>query len=441
MDISVDKKENLIALIKIKVNEDDYQPKVSQKIKDYSKKANIKGFRPGKVPVGMIKKLYGTSFIVDEVNQILSTELNKLLRESETQFLGEPMPDEEKMKGIQWQDQKDFEFDYKIGYTEEFEIPVNKKTKIDLNRIKIDNKLINETIDNLKKQFGELKNTEIVEEDDTVYGPITSKDSEINQEISIELKDLSKSYKKKFIGAKLDSEIELDVQKAFEEEGYFGRISNLSEEEIKAAKSKFSFKIKGINHTIPAEINQDLFDKTFGKDAVKSEEDFKKKIEETIRKNYSKEEEQYFDYKLRELIVEKTKIDLPDDFLKEWLTNTNENLTPELLETEYQNYAKELKWSLIRNKLAKDNDIKVEHADVMAEAKDMILQQFGGASIAEQLGDQLNTFADNYLKGENGENYMKVFNQVMSIKVYNHLKENITVKEKEIPVEEFRKLS
>jgi trigger factor len=441
LDTTVDKLENSEALIKIKLNEADYQQQVNQKIKDYSKKANIKGFRPGKVPFGLIKKLYGTSILAEEVNQMLSTEVNKALRESELQFLGEPLPNEEKMKSIDWDNQKDFEFEYSIGHAEDFDLKLDKKTKIDFHTIKIDKKLIDETIENLQKQFGEVSNPEVAAEGDTVYGNLSADNTEIQQELSIELDQLEKAAAKKFVGAKLGDTVEFDAKKAFKEDGYFKRISGLSDEDVKAAKGKFRLEIKGINHTEPAPVDQELFDKTFGKDGVKSEEEFRDKVQDTIKQNYAKEEEAFFQYKLRDKLIEKTEITLPDPFLKRWLLRTNENMDEQTLENEYENYVKELKWSLIRNKVAKENEIKVEHEDVLAEAKELILNQFGGASVAAQLGDQLDAIANNYLQGENGDNYMKVYNQVQSRKVYDVVKEKIGVKEKEVSVEDFRNLS
>ncbi len=439
MDTTIDKIENSEALIKIKLKEDDYQPRVTQKIKDYSKKANIKGFRPGKVPPGIVKQMYGNSFLLEEINQILSEELNKLLRSEEMQFLGEPIPSDDQ-ENIDWNSQKDFEFTYNIGYAEDFDLKIDKKIKVDYTSIKIDKKVIDETLDNLKKQFGEVTNPGTVGEDDTVYGPVFSADESINQEVSIDLSELNSSTRKKVIGMKVDEEIDLDVNKVFNDKHYFERISRLSTDEIKKVKGKLKLTIKGINHTEPAELNQELFDKTFGKDAVKGMDEFMKKVEETISKNYKSETDHFFDHKLKETLLSKVKIKLPEKFLKKWLVKTNDNISEEMLETEFQGYADELKWSLIRNKILKDNEIKVENAEVVDEAKKMILQQFGGAAVAEQLGEQLDAFADNYLKGENGNNYMKTYNQVQDRKVFEFLKDAVTIKEKSVSLDEFRKL-
>jgi trigger factor len=440
LDTTVDKRNNSEALIKITLKEDDYQPRVNQKIKDFSKKANLKGFRPGKVPQGLIKKMYGNGILLEEVNQLVSEELNNLLRSDETQFLGEPMPSDEQTT-IDWENQKEFEFLFDIGYAEDFEVKIDKKTKVELHNIKIDKKVIDETIDNLKERFGEVQNPETVSENDTVYGPVKSKDESINQEVSLELKEMKPAVAKKFIGLKVDESLELDLKKSFNDAEYFGRISRINEDELKPVKHKLTFTIKGINHVIPAEVNQDLFDKTFGKDTVKSEEEFRDKVKETVENNYRNETEQLFNFHARQALLDKVKIDLPDTFLKKWLQKSNDSVSDEVLDTEYENYAKELRWSLVRSKVVKDHELKIEHQDVKEEAKKVIIQQFGGPGIAEQLGDQLDQFADNYLQAENGDNYMKVYNQVQNQRVFELIRKEVSLKEKEVTLDEFRKIT
>ncbi len=439
MDISLDKIENNEALIKIKINEQDYQQGVQQKIKEYSKKATLKGFRPGKVPPGLIRKMYGQSFLVEEINKILSEELTKYVRENDLQFLGEPLPVREGFEAIDWDNQKDFEFQYNAGYAGEFDVKIDKKVKVEYPKIKVDDAVVDETIENLQFQFGEPEVVETISEKDTVAGKLAPKSEEFEREVSLDLRQMEKAGIKKLVGEKIGAEITLDAKKFFKDEDYLKRLAGMTEEDVKAAKNKFQFTIQGITHTKPAEVNEQLFEKTFGK-GVDSLDAFKEKVKSTISSNYDRESEQFFDYKLKQQIGEKAKVSLPDSFLKRWLVETNENMTEELVEGEYQVYSRELVWSLISSKLAKEQEIKVEHEDVVAEAKEQILMQFGGHGMAEQLKDQLDQFADNYLKGENGDNYMKVYNQVMSKKILTYVKEAITVKEKEVSLDEFRKL-
>lgn len=438
MDTTIDKIENSEALIKITLKEDDYQPRVSQKIKEFSKKANIKGFRPGKVPAGLIKNMYGQSILAEEVNKMISEELNKVLKESELQFLGEPLSHESQPE-VNWDSQKDFDFVFNIGFAEPFEIKLDKKVKVDYNKIKIDDAVINETIDNLKKQFGEVSNPETVGAGDTVYGPVTAGES-INAEVSLDLSEFKDATSKKLVGKRIDETIEINISSAFKNKDYFFRTSRLTEDELKAVKNKVTLTIKGINHTEPAEVNQDFYDRTFGKDAVKSDEEFREKVKETISANYEKEAEKFFHFKIKEYLSEKTKISLPDAFLKRWLIQTNENINDEVIDQEFDQYAKELKWSLIRNQLSKDKELNATYEEVRDEAKKMIVQQFGGPAVADQLGSQLDGMADNYLQGENGENYMKVHNEIMNNKVMEYVAGEISSKEKEVSLDEFRKL-
>lgn len=436
MEISFDKTLKNQGVIKISVNKADYQPGVDQKIKEYSKTAEIKGFRKGKVPQGMIRKMYGSALIVDEINKLVSDKLNTYLREGDIQFLGEPLP-EKTDQTFDWENDETFDFNYEIGFAEPFEIKVDKKLKLDRHSIKIDDAVLNETIENLQRQFGEVENTDVSVEGDILYGPVTDSE-DLNVEINIDLRDVEKAALKKLIGIKLEDEVQLDTKKLFKTESALKNQLRIEDEAYKKLK-KLNFKLKGISHHKLAPINQELFDKSFGEGNVKDETEFRSKVQEVVGKNYEGESEKFFDYQIIEKLSEKAKIDLPDEFLKKWLLKTNENLTEELLQLEYTTYAKELRWSLVRNKILKDQEIKVEHEDVINEAKELIRRQFAGSGLPE-MDDQLDTFANNYLQGENGENYMKVFNQVQGTKVLAYIKAEASVKDKEVSLDEFRKL-
>ncbi|MEQ9403110.1 MAG: trigger factor [Cyclobacteriaceae bacterium] len=437
MEISFDKTDKTQGVIKISVNKADYQQGVDQKIKEYSKTANIKGFRKGKVPAGMIRKMYGSALVVDEINKLVSDKLNAFLREGKTQFLGEPLP-QKKDQTFDWENQESFEFNYEIGYAQPFELKVDKKLKVEKYSIKVDDSVIDETIENLQRQFGEMENPDFSSEKDTLYGQATSSDGLIDQEISIDLRDVEKSSLKKLVGIALETEVQLDARKSFKNENALKSQVRMTEDDFKKLR-KFNFKLKAVNHHKPAPIDQNLFDKTFGEGNVNDEQEFRIKIKEAVSRNYESESEKFFDFQLIDKLSEKAKIELPDTFLKKWLLKTSENLNEELLELEYGSYAKELKWSLIRNKIIKDQEIKVEHEDVVNEAKELIKRQFAGSGLPE-MNDQLETFANNYLQGENGENYMKIFNQVQASKVLNHIKNEATVREKQVTLDEFRKL-
>lgn len=442
MEITLDKISKTEALIKIRLIEDDYQPKVDEKIKDYAKKSNLKGFRPGKVPMGLIKKMYGKSVLVEEVNHILSHKLYDYIREQELQVLGDPLPDEDQNGSVDWDNQKEFEFQYKLGLAEDFEVTIDKKVKVDTYTIKVDDAVIQETIENLQNQMGEMTNPDQSAAGDSLFGTLVNADAGVEKDVLLEIEKFEKKAQKDFAGKSKGDEITFTITKAIKDEDYITQITDLDKDGIKSLKSDFRFTIKNVNRTEPAEVNQELFDKTFGKDSVTNLDDFKARIKEVVSQNYAKEETTFEKIAIQNKLVATNKFELPDEFLKDWLLRSNEGkVTPDDVAKEYEGYAKELKWSLIKNKIVKAAEIKVENEEVLAEAKSLIKSQLAVSGMAgEQFESNLDAFADNYLKGENGDNYMKVYNQVMDQKVIDYVKENITIKSKEVSAKEFREM-
>ncbi|MEM6361058.1 MAG: trigger factor [Bacteroidota bacterium] len=441
MDITLDKKTSTEALIKVKLKENDYQPNVEEKVKEYAKKANIKGFRPGKVPASLIKKMYGKSIVAEEINSILSRSLSDYIKEQNIQLIGEPLPDQEKANQIDWEAQKEFEFDYDIGMVSDFTYDVSSKQKVKSYKIELDKKTEQETLDNIKKQFGTVTNPEQAQEGDAFYGEIKENDGDLHNQGVIQFDDLAKKEQKNFLALKPGDSIELDIKKAFKDEQTISHVLNVGLEKANEIQGKYTFTLKNINHTEPAELNQELFDKVFGKDVIKSEADFMARVKGTVEDNYSRETSYFLDKTIKDHLVDKTKIEIPNEFLKKWLLISNEGkVTLEDIEKEFDEYVKSLKWDLIKNKIATDAEIKVDNDEVIDKAKSLILQQLGGPGAAEQLKDHLDDFADNYLKAENGQNYLKLYGEVRDERILKHLKENISITEKKVSLDEFKKL-
>ena len=439
MEITLNKKSSTEATIKITLKEADYQPKVEEKVKDFSKKANIKGFRQGKVPASVIKRMYGKTILVDEINHILTHSINDYIKENKINVLGDPLPDLEKTGSIDWDNQKDFDFEYNIGMVEEIPYDISKKQKVTEYQIKVDDDTLNDTLENIKNQFGKMTNPEESAEGDILFGTVANEALEIDEKTTIDLKNLKKKDLKKFIGLKKDDKVSFDLKKTFED-NEIQHMLNRTEEEIKDVKGNFEFTLINVNRREAAELNQDLFDQVFGKDAVKSEKEFMDKIKETVEGNYKRETEQYLLNSIKDHMVDKTKIDLPDEFLKEWLLVTNKELTQEQIDNEYPLYAKDLKWSLISNKIAEDHEIKVEDDDVREKAKELIRQQLASTGMGSQLEDNLDVFADNYLSAEEGKNYMQVFNTVRAERILEKIKSEITITSKKVSLDEFQKV-
>ncbi len=442
MEITLNKKNNTEGSIKIRVTEGDYQPHVEEKVKDYARKANIKGFRQGKVPTGVIKKMFGKSIMVEEINHLLSHKLSDYIKENNLKILGEPLPDQEKALTIDWDTQKSFEFDYEIGMVDEFSYELSQKVKVKSYPIEVDSKVVDETISDLTKRFGKVSYPETTEISDNLFGELRSVDSDFKQENAfIAVANIAKKEQKKFVGLKKDEEVEFEIENLFSDPANIAQLLGQSSDEAKSARGKYVFKVSTISRTEPAELNQELFDRVFGKDSVTSKEEFIAKVKETIGENYKRESDHFFEHHIEDYYVENTPINLPDNFLKTWLKASSKGeVTDEVLEKEFEHYKRSLKWDLVKNKIAEDNKISVDADEVRAKAKDLIIAQFGGKAFADQISDRLDGIADNYLQNENGQNFMKIYNQLRAEKILKLIREKITVQEKKVTVDEFKKI-
>lgn len=443
MNITLDKQSATDGLIKVQLSATDYQPKVDEKLKDYARKANIKGFRQGKVPTGVIKKMFGKSILVEEVNHIVSHSVSDYIRDQKLRILGDPMPNQDKGFAIDWDNQKDFEFEFQIGLVEDFQVDLSKNVTVNEHKIAVDQNVIDETLEDLKTRFGNTTYPEVSEIEHNLYGEITSPPETESKGSFISISKVAKKEQKKFIGLKKEDVVEFDIEKAFDDKKAIAQVLNVTEEDTESAKGTYSFKVTSISKVEPATINQEFFDKVFGTDTVKTEEEFIEKIKSTISENYDRETDHLLDHEIQHYYVDHTNINMPDHFLKNWLINSsNGQVTEEVLEKEFNAYKESLKWDLIKNKIAEDNEIKVESDEVREKAKQFIMDQFGGPAIAAQLGDKLNDIANNYLSGQDGkgENFMKIYNQLRHEKILKAIKEAITIKEKKVSLDEFKKV-
>jgi len=442
LEITLNKTNTTEGLIKIKLTEGDYQPKVEEKVKEYARKASIKGFRQGKVPTGVIKRMFGKSILVEEINHLLSHKLSDYIKENNLKILGEPIPNQEKALNIDWEAQKNFEFEYQIGMVDDFKYDLSAKVNVKSYPIEVDEKTLEETVSDLKKRFGKVTNPDEAIADDNIYGELRASEGDFKREHAfIAIEKVEKKEQKKFIGAKKDDEVEFDIAKIYSDEELKAQLLGQSPDEAKGAKGKYVFKVNSISRTEPAEVNQELFDRVFGKDAVKNEEEFIAKIKDTISENYKRESEHFLEHHIEDYYVANTTIDLPEQFLKTWLKSSSQGqVTDTVLEKEFEDYKRGLKWDLVKNKIAEDNKITVEADEVRAKAKDLIISQFGGQAFASQLSDRLDGIADNYLQNENGQNFMRLYNQLRAEKILRLIREKITVQEKKVSVDEFKKI-
>jgi trigger factor len=438
LEISLDKHAANQASVKIKLNEADYQPKVDAKIKDYAKKATMKGFRPGKAPITMVKKMYGTSVLVDEINSILTSSLNEYLKAQTFKILGDPLPVIEEAANIDWDSQKEFEFKYRIGFVEDIAVDIEGVDAVSY-KMDMDNKEVEDAIQNLRSQYGKMTNPEVSQENDFLYGDLKSEDGSFEKTFSMPLSAVDAGSLKQFVGLKKGDLVTFDLAKTIKEN--LAATIGITEEEAADLKRNFSFTVQNINRTEPADLNQEFFDKLFGEGQVDSEEAMRNKVKEILSENYNKELRVFGEEKIKDKLVAKANIDLPEDFLKEWLFRANEGkVTTEQVEKEYPIYAKQLTWTLISNKIAKDNGIQAEHADVIEKTKEMIREQFASSGLGSQMEASMDMFVDNYLKGNEGQNYMQMLTSVQNEKVLDFVREKGNLKEETIKIDKFKEL-
>jgi trigger factor len=443
MNITQESIDDLNALLKVQINQDDYQEKVNAVIQNYRKTASIPGFRKGKVPVGQIKKMHGKAILIEEVNKLIQEGIYNYITENKVEVLGNPLP---LTKDVDWDHATNFDFEFEMGLSPQFEVKMTKKSKFDYLKIEADKKMLDHYTIDTAKRYGSMTHPEKSEKTDLMMGEFTQLDAEgnvleggIKHSASVALDVVTdKKAQKALIGLVQDDEVVIKITNKFSAD--LSHMLNISKEQAQELNSDFRFTVKSISRMTPAEMNQELFDKVFGKDAVKNEKEFKAKMKEEIEKSFVSESDNKLKNDVILHLIEKTKIELPDTFLKKWLVQTNEKgLTTEQVEEEYDQYSKSLKWQLIENKIIKDNELEVKHEDVIAHTKEMIIQNFAQYGQPAPDDKKLDEIAAQVLTNE--EERKKVYNQLYDVKTLTLYKEKFMLKDKTVTYDEFVKLA
>jgi trigger factor len=435
------------AIVTISIEKSDYAEKVEKQIRDYRKKANMPGFRPGMVPVGLIKKMYGKAFLAEEVNKLVSDGLYDYIRQNNINILGEPMPNETEQQPINFDEQETFDFVFDLGIAPEFNVELTKKDKVKSYNIKIDDEMIDNQIKSHQSRFGKYEQEETVEENDMVKGELVELEDKKVKEDGITVPDgvlmpaymKTATYKKKFIGAKIGDVIVFNPSKAFENETEIASLLKIDKAEVANVNSDFQFTINSITRYHEAEINQELFDKVYGEGAVAGEEDFRNKIKENVALSLEQDTNYRFGLDAREMLLKKfDDLVFPDAFLKRWLQASNENLTSEKMEEDYSKIIDDLKWHLVKDKIAKNAEIKVEEAEIRNYAKQMAKAQFAQYGMVGLEDSIIENYAQEMLKKE--DSIRGIIDRVLENKVFDSVKNNVTLETKEISMDDFNKL-
>ncbi|WP_223648775.1 trigger factor [Hymenobacter psoromatis] len=430
--------EQLTGLLNVHLEEADYRDAVEQQIKETSKKAQFKGFRPGKVPAGLVRKMYGKGILADEINRLLGRSVDEHLKTNNVKILGEPLP---LPSDVDFDTAKEFDFQFELGLLPDFELPADKQVELKRPAVTLDDATLAETHEQITRQYGETTNPEVSEASDYLFGKLKKAGAEgEGQTVLLPINKVT-SGQERFVGVKAGDTLTFDLSEAFgNDAGAIRSFSGLSKEEASGATGDYELEVEKVNRTAAPEDNQELFDKVFGPEAVTSKEEFDAKVRETVLENYTRESDNLVNRRLIDAMIDATPIQIPTEFFKKWLVRANEGkLDAATVEQHYSDYERELKWSLIRNKVVEDTNLRVERDEIRDRVLDKILGQFGGSmQMTDEMRQGMAGFADNYLKQDNGKHYVEEYEAILAEKVVEALRGKVVVTDEPVTAAEFR---
>ena len=450
MNISFENPDKINGVLKITIEKDDYQGEVDKTLKNYRKQANIHGLRQGQATIGMIKRQFGMQVKMDVINKILGDKLNGYIIDNKIAMLGNPLPNEAQVE----QDlEKDgpFEFIFDIAVAPEINIEINGNDEIDHYSIEVDDKLVDQQVDMFRSRAGHYDKVEEYDaaQNDMLKGDLRELDADGNAKedgIVVEQAVLMPEYikvedqKSLFDGAKLGSVITFNPKKAYpESNAEIKSLLKISDEQAEGLTSDFTFLVTEISRFVKAEVNQELFDQVFGEGNVNDEADFRQKVAESIKTQFSNDEEFKFMLDIRKYAEDKVgEVAFPDELLKRVMKSNNQDKDDKFIEDNYAASIKELKWSLIKNELMEANELKVEKEDVVKVVKDIARMQFAQYGMSNVPEEYLDNYVDKIMKEEkNLESYIE---RASDIKLAAALKKVVKLNEKTVSLDEFNKI-
>ena len=445
MNITRTNIDDLNAVLKLSIEKSDYENTVNETLKDYRKKANMPGFRKGMVPAGLIKKMYGKAVLAEEINKILSSELNRYINEENLQILGEPLPNETEQKLIDFDHDENFEFVFDLGLSPIIDIDFEKTGKLPLYEIEIDEEMINNQVEAFQNRFGTNVDAEQSAEKDNLIGSLKQlNDNGDALEGGIQVEEAQVSVamvkeqkaKSALLGRKAGDVIKLNPKTAFEDDTHLKQILKIDDVQAEELVSDFELTVSKITTFVPAELNEEMFKKALGPETdAATLEQFREKIGEDLRVNLGYSAEYRFLVDTKEILTNYVSMQLPVEFLKRWLVYSNEKITREQVDEEFGLFVKDLEWTLIRSRLAKDNNIRVGEADVAALAKETAMMQFRQYGMFNVPDEYLENYAKSILKNE--EERHRLVEKKSEMMVLDFIKANAVIEIKKVSQKAF----
>ena len=448
MNITFENVDQVSALLTLNIEKADYADRVTAALKDFSKKASLPGFRPGKVPASLIQKRFGKEILAEEVNKLIGEEINKYIRENKVDMLAEPMPNEEKTPAIDFETQEDFTFAFDIALAPAFDATISKKDKLTIYDIQVEDAMVDQQVQAYCQRGGQHVKAESYEERDMIKGLLSQLDAQGNtleDGIKVEGAVLLPEYMKdeaekaKFAGAKVDDIITINPAKAYNNSDVeLASLLRISKEDAAEMKSDFSLQITEIMRYEPAKLDQDLFDQVLGKGTVKSEEEFRQFIANDIKKNLQGEADFQFSLDLRKHMLKRVgDVQFPEELLKRFMKLRNADKDEAYVEENFQKSLPELLWHLIKEKMCDQLEVKVQHEDVLEVAKHYTRLQFAQYGMVNLPEESVTNYATEMLKNE--DQAQGLVERAVEKKLADKVKEVASVKVKEVTPEEFRK--
>ncbi|WP_059026347.1 trigger factor [Gabonibacter massiliensis] len=447
MNITQTQIDDLNATLKVQLDKDDYATRVNDALKEYQKKAVIDGFRKGKTPFGIIRKMYGKAVLIEEINKLIGEGLTKYIQDNTLNLLGEPLPNETEGQDLNL-DQENFEFTYDIALAPVMNVKLSKREKVPYYTIKIDDEMIDKQVESICKNSGSLEVVDVVEGTEYLKGELIELDENgkpkeggiRNEDASVSVYHMKdEEARNAFIGAKAGSEVIFNPAKAYPNKTDFAAMLGVSKEEAEKVKSDFCLIVSEIKRYVDAEVNQALFDKLYGEGAVKSVEEFHAKVKEDLGNQFKGHSEYRFSVDARDKMLKKNEdVVLPEAFLKRWMVATNREMTPESVEKDFDSYREEFKWQLIKTAMVKEYEIKVEDEDMKGMAREIAAAQLQQYGLYGLTNEQLDGFAVRLL--EDQKQRANMYERALENKIFATVKEGVKLEEQLVTMDEFGKL-
>ncbi|KIO43239.1 MULTISPECIES: trigger factor [Sanguibacteroides] len=447
MNITQTQIDDLNATLKVQLDKDDYATRVNDALKEYQKKAVIDGFRKGKTPFGIIRKMYGKAVLIEEINKLIGEGLTKYIQDNTLNLLGEPLPNETEGQDLNL-DQENFEFTYDIALAPVMNVKLSKREKVPYYTIKIDDEMIDKQVESICKNSGSLEVVDVVEGTEYLKGELIELDENgkpkeggiRNEDASVSVYHMKdEEARNAFIGAKAGSEVIFNPARAYPNKTDFAAMLGVSKEEAEKVKSDFCLIVSEIKRYVDAEVNQALFDKLYGEGAVKSVEEFRAKVKEDLGNQFKGHSEYRFSVDARDKMLKKNEdVVLPEAFLKRWMVATNREMTPESVEKDFDSYREEFKWQLIKTAMVKEYEIKVEDEDMKGMAREIAAAQLQQYGLYGLTNEQLDGFAVRLL--EDQKQRANMYERALENKIFATVKEGVKLEEQLVTMDEFGKL-